>query len=253
MPIIRLAGGGRLTQLFPGEEGGSNDVTSSGNGIGACTNPANYYCQPEERSMDSAARFSTHAVPLSPMLALYDYWGEDNANSEVTQGTDIEVIYFTPRSWRVAQFFGDLTVGGAGQTIAVNQVTETDLAQAMAHSKLKTLGQIMETDLAQAITRVKIRAVGQVFETDLSQVMTSRKTKTIGQISETDLAQGMTSRKTKTIGQVTEADLAQVMTSRKTKTIGQVTEADLAQNVIVGGAGTAVTDWITRMRKRRMR
>jgi len=141
----------------------------------------------------------------------------------------------------------------AGQTIALGQVTETDLAQAISWApKRRLLGQVTETDLAQALSGRKTKALGQVTETDLAQALTARKTLVLGQATETDLAQAITRlvagqtiplgqvsetdlaqafgvRKTKALGQVTESDLAQSLTSRKTKALGQVTETDLAQ------------------------
>src|SRR3990172_427971 len=120
----------------------------------------------------------------------------------------------------------------AGQTIALWQVTETDLAQAVSGRKTKALGQVTETDLAQALTARKTLVLGQATETDLAQAITrlvAGQTIPLGQVSETDLAQALGVRKTKALGQVTESDLAQSLTSRKTKALGQVTETDLAQ------------------------
>lgn len=122
----------------------------------------------------------------------------------------------------------------AGQVVAVGQVTETDLAQAISWApKNRLVGQATETDLAQAITSSKIKAIGQVTETDLAQAISSRKLKALSQVSETDLAQAISSRKTKTLGQVSETDLAQTITPSGTKIIAvdQATETDLAQAI----------------------
>jgi hypothetical protein len=67
----------------------------------------------------------------------------------------------------------------AGQTVAVGQVTETDLAQPVAWApKRRLVGQASETDLAQPITPVtaQIIAVGQASETDLAQPVGAIKT-----------------------------------------------------------------------------
>lgn len=59
-----------------------------------------------------------------------------------------------------------------GFTIAVGQVIETALAQAIAWApKNRFVGLVAEGDLAQAISRLKTRAVGQVIETDLAQAV----------------------------------------------------------------------------------
>ena len=59
-----------------------------------------------------------------------------------------------------------------GKVVAVGQVTETDLAQAVTWApKARLVNQVTETELAQAITRRKIRAVAQAVETDLAQAI----------------------------------------------------------------------------------
>ena len=120
-----------------------------------------------------------------------------------------------------------------GQTIAVGQVVETDLAQALTWApKRRLVGQALETDLAQAIARVKTKTVGQAAETDLAQTVARLKTKAIGQVAETDLAQAIAwAPKARLIGQVAEIDLAQAVARIKAKTIGQIAETDLAQTI----------------------
>lgn len=135
-----------------------------------------------------------------------------------------------------AQPISALTPVSAGQVIAVGQVVETDLAQAIGWApKARLVGQITEADLAQALTARKTKSVGQVTETDLGQVISSRKTKAIGQIAEVDLAQAVGRIKTAGVIQATETEFAQSVTRIKTRTIGQTTEADLAQTVTPSG------------------
>jgi DNA-binding transcriptional regulator YdaS (Cro superfamily) len=127
-----------------------------------------------------------------------------------------------------------VSVAGGGQTIAVGQVTETDLAQAIAWApKRRLVNQVSETDLAQAMGRLKTRAVGQVSETDLAQAITwAPKNRLVNQVTETDLAQAMGRLKSRTIGQVSETDLAQVVSptaGEQVIQVGQVSETDLAQ------------------------
>ena len=68
---------------------------------------------------------------------------------------------FLPRRRRVPSF-------NAGQSVTVNQVSETDLAQPIVRAKSRAVGQTTEVDLAQPIVRLKTRAVGQPSETDLA-------------------------------------------------------------------------------------
>lgn len=138
----------------------------------------------------------------------------------------------------------------AGQTITVNQASETDLAQAVTRSKLKALGQPAETDLAQAVARGKLKALGQPAETDVAQALTAAKRAALGQVAETDQAQTVTRGgvfqavnqatetataqaiarlKTVALAQATESDSAQAVARSKRKTLGQPAESDAAQ------------------------
>jgi ACT domain-containing protein len=168
-----------------------------------------------------------------------------------------------------ASFGWYVAVGNAsaGQTIAVAQVTETDLAQTVAWApKRRLVGQIAESDLAQATARLKTRAISQISETDLAQAVAHLKRLLLGQTSETDLAQAISRLKTALIAVVSETDLAQPITpvrvyalvaaveadlaqalgALKTRAIGQSTETDLAQAVArlktVPIAATSETD-----------
>lgn len=199
-------------------------------------------------------------------------WDDENG----TDSIDIASGYYTELEWAVALKSGisdttyyelrvynvdavldtytvtpRWTVGAGG--VALNQVTETDLAQAIAKRKVKAIGQVTETDLAQAISKRKVRTVAQVTETDLAQTIAKRKIKavnqaletdlaqaitisgpqiiSVAQVTETDLAQAITKRKVRAVGQVTETDLAQAIAKRKTKALNQVTETDLAQAI----------------------
>jgi CBS domain-containing protein len=147
-------------------------------------------------------------------------------------------------------------VAASGLSATVNQITETDLAQAISRLKVKAIGQNTETDLSQTVTRVKSKAIGQnsetdlaqaiawvpkhrlvnqVIESDLSQAIARLKAKAIGQPLETDFAQEVT-RDTSVIvavAQATETDLSQAIARLKTKAVNQVLETDLAQ-ILVG-------------------
>lgn len=123
--------------------------------------------------------------------------------------------------------------GTSGLTATVNQISETDTAQAITRRKIKTTGQVTETDLAQTIGRIKRLAVAQISETDLAQAINRQKARAVAQVNETDLAQTITFLGTKIIAvlQVNETDAAQTITIRKIVTAGQVTETDLAQAI----------------------
>ncbi len=118
-----------------------------------------------------------------------------------------------------------------GQTIAVGQVTETDLAQAVAWApKHRLVSQVIETDTPQGVTARKTLSLVQVTEADLAQALSVRKSLTLGQPPEIDIAQSVTrSGQTIPVDQTLEADLAQAVSSRKAQTLGQSVETDLAQ------------------------
>ncbi len=172
--------------------------------------------------------------------------------AQTNQATMSIAFYLTPQSFSLSA--------------TVNQIIETDLAQAVARFKLKAIGQNTETDLAQTVTRVKsktiaqrietdlaqpvavapkIRRVNQAIESDLSQAVARLKTKAIGQTLETDFAQEIT-RDTSVIvavNQTTETDLAQAIARLKTKAVNQALETDLAQ--VLAGVKTRSIAQIT--------
>lgn len=149
--------------------------------------------------------------------------------------------------------YGTLTIaiapqpGSSNKTVALDQVTETNIAGAITPTRRYVLGQVTETDTAQNFTRVKqqvvgrvtetdiarglgdVKLLGQVTETDTARAITPAHSRVLGQVTETDTAQGFTRRKTVTLGQVTETDTAQALTRVKRRTIGQCTETDTAQ------------------------
>ena len=74
----------------------------------------------------------------------------------VTSGTLDSASWSAPSTvpWAAGLVVYKATAGGA-ITVTVNQVTETDLAQAVTRRKIRTVGQISESDTAQAVTPVK--------------------------------------------------------------------------------------------------
>jgi len=125
----------------------------------------------------------------------------------------------------------------AGLSATVNQVTETDIAQAIAKLKNKGFGQVTETDLAQGISHSKAQAIIQALETDLAQAITSVKHVSLAQAVETDIAQTIALGALYVpVSQVTETNLAQNIGRLKYKGFGQVTETDTAQVITPSAA-----------------
>lgn len=108
----------------------------------------------------------------------------------------------------------------------VNQVTETDTAQAITIVKAKLTGRVTETDTATAIASIK--TIMRVTETDTAQAVSPRKTRAVGQVTETSTVGAVTSIKRASIAQTTETDSAQSIAHRKTVAVGQATETDSA-------------------------
>ena len=141
---------------------------------------------------------------------------------------------------------------GAGQTINVGQVTETDTAQAFGKAKVKAFGQIAETDTAQAFTVVKGVDVGQAVETDTPQAFGKAKQKEFGQITEADTSQTITpvSGQNIVVNQVVETDTAQAFTiNPQRRLVTQIAETDTPLTLTtIGGAAAVqpVGGWLRR-------
>src|SRR3990172_8634321 len=144
---------------------------------------------------------------------------------------DLGIYTYDSSTIRAAKLHIEYTAGG-GQTIAVAQVTEADLGQAVGKLKTKLAGQVVEADLSQTMGRLKTAAIGQISEADLAQALAAAKAKAIGQIAETDLAQVVTENpKHRLIAQVLEVDLAQTITAPIIVLVAQVAELDLSQGM----------------------
>ena len=120
---------------------------------------------------------------------------------------------------RISSFKAQYDSYIAAQTIAVNQTTETNLAQAIAvvvSAITIAIGQPAEVDAAQVIAPYSgTTAIGQAVETDFAQAINgvSGAFYPVGQATETDVAQAMVVQRgvvTITVGQVTEIDSAQL-------------------------------------------
>jgi len=119
-----------------------------------------------------------------------------------------------------------------GVTIALQQVVETDLAQAITHNPLRRLvGLVSETGSAQALRSVKVRGIGQASDADSAQPLAARKLRVINLATEADAATVVTPLKVRGLALIEEIDLAQPVARHKHLAIGLVTESDLAQSV----------------------
>lgn len=116
----------------------------------------------------------------------------------------------------------------AGPFVLVTRITETELAQAVAKSKVKALGRPADTEFALSIAAVgsKVITVGIAAETELAQTVV--RTRPIGQATETETAQAATHRKTRAVGQATETDTPQTVRAAHSHVIGPVVETQTA-------------------------
>lgn len=169
-------------------------------------------------------------TPLWDTGALNDLSGNGRSWASMGGSPSTEdgppVSWAAPVTWIIGQ-----AAGGGPITGTVNQVSETDLAQAVARLKNKLLGLNAETDAAQAIARSKSKAIGQVSETDSVQAITRSKQKTVGQAEETDSAQALGTQIVGTVNQVSETDAVQAITHIKQMVLGQASETDGAQTI----------------------
>lgn len=137
-------------------------------------------------------------------------------------------------STRHAAMIVDINDLAGGVSAVIGQITETDSAQALAHSRALAIGQIVETDLAQALTPAKKATLGQAIETSSAQSLGWSKAATLGQPAETDTALAVSSSAATviTIAQIVETDTAQSLGHSKKATLGQITETDVAFAII---------------------
>lgn len=138
----------------------------------------------------------------------------------------------------------------AGQTVAINQIIETDVSQPMGKLKAEAINQVTETDIASAITEIKTAVVNRVIESDTAQTISRTKRLAIGQISETDVSRPIGKIKATLVNRVTESDISQPTNEVKTKAIVQAVETDVSRqiiaiNVLVNAIETDVCQPIT--------
>lgn len=165
-------------------------------------------------------------------------------------------IYSDLSDARIATHY--TAMASATKNVAVNQITETDVAQPITKRKIITIGQVTETDTPQTITKRKIKTVLQTTETDSAQTISKSKIKGILQATETDTPQSITKRKLRALAQIVETDSAQLITKLSTgRVVNQVTETDTAQTItkkkikIIGQVvETDTTQTITRIHRR---
>lgn len=97
-----------------------------------------------------------------------------------------------------------------GISLALNQASETDLAQPITGTKVKTLGLVVESEVAQAFTARKSQGIAITQETDAAFALTATKAATLGQAAEVDQAFALTvlTPIRVVIGQAQETDFA---------------------------------------------
>lgn len=120
----------------------------------------------------------------------------------------------------------------AVRTLAIGQPSESDTALPLAQIQARSIGQAIETDAAQPFAGLQLKSIGQVAETDSAEPFALSTAKIAGQASETDNAQALASLLARAIGQASELDSAQPFTVGRTQAIGQVAESDSAQPLV---------------------
>ena len=227
----------------------------------------NLLAQSAERTDISAtAGYHTFTFSGSPSLAnATDYIicvGADSANTaeQWWEGSDVTENTFPGRttagfpaftdattppdpatfSVDASRFFimyATYTVAASGQTIAIGQISETELAQPLTPLKTVIAGQVSETNLAQALAPAKQVPILQVTETDLAQAISMLQGIGINQVIEADAAFAFAARKLIGMGQVEETTEAATVPGLKTVQMGQVSESNLAQGLqLVAGS-----------------
>lgn len=122
-----------------------------------------------------------------------------------------------------------IAVQAGGEIVeAVEQVVETDTAQAVTARKRKTLTQPADADTALSLAARKARTVGQASEADGSMAVSSRKARAVGMASEADSARSLTIGRRFAVAIAAETDTAGSVSGVKRKTLGLVVEADVA-------------------------
>lgn len=133
--------------------------------------------------------------------------------------------------------------GPAQQNINVAQVTETNLVQAIAKSKSKTVPQIIETDSVQSITAQRKKSVVQVSETETAQAVSKQKRINVVQVIETDLSNAVGKIKSKSVSQVIESDLSNSIDKKKSKIVRQATSNIIPAPSSYFDVSSGIIDW----------
>ena len=120
----------------------------------------------------STSAYTTTSSNVAALQAIVDRggWssGQDMGVVVAHTGADnAQYSTYDDASAEAPKLHIEYTEGGA--TIAVNQVTETNVSQAIARLKAKTAAQVTESDLSQVIARLKTAAVNLVAETPAGQ------------------------------------------------------------------------------------
>jgi len=146
----------------------------------------------------------------------------------------------TSNAWWIA---GAWTPIATGQTIDINQSSETDTALSITPRKRVAIGIASETDSALSISPKKRIAIGIAQELSSAFSIIARKKVSIGIASEVDTALAFSSKKTVPIGLASETNSAQIIRPLKRVAIGIANESDFAldfESLKAGTIGLAV-------------
>jgi hypothetical protein len=171
----------------------------------------------------SALGAGNHTGPVAQLVSIFKAAGSQTVDA----------------SWGTSAGKGGIAVevkaAASGQTVTVNQASETDSVQAITVRKQKAIGQSSETDSTQTVAAQRRYAVALVSETDATQAITFASQHGVGQASETDTAQSITPAKRVAINQASETDTAQLITNpdggEQIVSVEQVVETDSAQPI----------------------
>ena len=122
----------------------------------------------------------------------------------------------------------------AGISINLPVATETDSAQTIGKTKIKTVPVATETDVAQALGRSKLYSLLTASETDTAQVLGKTKIYTLPTASETDVAiiiSILTQDIIIAVATATETDSAQNLTVKKVYQLTPAVSGNAAQSL----------------------
>jgi len=166
-------------------------------------------------------------------------------NTETRQGVVKNGGSLLGQEW-ITDFQADpIGGGGGGQTVTVNQASETETSQAVGKAKVASVGLAAEVSTSQSVTPTLAaeQLVGQATSTETAQTVATVKSLTLGQVVETSASQDVSPTKGNRVGQVVETSSAFSLGKAKTRSVSQATETQDA--LPIGNAKVAVLGMAT--------